>query len=449
MLDIIRERFTESRNRLLAGIILLCVFSAAAFLSIPATAESGNYGFSFGFRERLRQTYIKNGFDLNDEGADDWNFVRVRSQLWGKWNHRAGWEVYAQINNEHRHWFKSTRGYEDRDFEIDELVFENLYISAERIAGSPVSIKAGRQNIMYGEGFLMMDGGPLDGSRTIYFNALRLKAEMEKRFLEFHILYDPAWDRYLPVVNSLQKRLIEREERGAGLYLVDNSLENKKIEGYYFFKSEERDQGGRDDIHTVGARLSGSYSEGGRYAGELAYQFGDMMGEDRGAIGGYIHSEYRFAALMKPQLGLGLIYLSGDNPDTPEFEGWNPLYSRWPKWSDLYIYTMASLGRGVAYWENLASVDISLSLKPNENIGVDASLYYMTAPEEPVIDSGDPSPAVVGGSERGLLSILKFSWDYTDYLSGHLLWERFYPGNYYFDDADPADFLRCQIYFRY
>jgi hypothetical protein len=405
--------------------------------------------FSFGFRERLRQTYIKNGFDLNSDNADDWNFVRVRTQLWGKWRYRKGWEIHAGINNEHRHWFKSTRGYENRDFEINELVLENLYISADRIAGSPVSVKLGRQNIRYGEGFLMMDASPLDGSRTIYFNGIRVKTEMDGRVLEFHSVANPEWDRYLPVVNSLRRNLVERDERGAGIYYVDDALFDGRLESYYFFKSEDTPGDNRDEIHTMGGRVRGEYGEGGIYAAELAFQFGNRAGEKRRAVGGYAHSDYRLMLFMRPVLGAGMIYLSGDDPETAAFEGWNPLYSRWPKWSDLYIYTLASLGRGVAYWENLAAINLKLSLSPSENTAIDATVYYMTAPEAPLVDSSDPAPAVIGGSDRGILSILKFSWSYTEYLSGHLLWERFYPGNYYFDGADPADFLRCQFYFNY
>ncbi|MDZ7860284.1 MAG: alginate export family protein [Candidatus Krumholzibacteriota bacterium] len=426
-------------------IIYVCISSIAVTPSVGFSAQEES-GFRFGFRERLRQTYLKNAFDLDGEGPDDWNFLRVRSQLWGSWRHAEGFKIYAQINNEHRHWLKSTRGYEDEDFEIDELIFENLYVSAERIAGSPFSIIAGRQNIRYGEGFLMMDGGPLDGSRTIYFNALRLKAEMDKRSLEFHILSNPSRDRYLPVVNCLHKNLVDRDETGAGIYYIDNSLEKKQIEGYYFYKSEEKTGGVRDDIHTFGSRLSGKYGDGGAYAAEFALQLGDMSGEDRMAMGGYAHSQYNLPFFMNPYVGAGLIYLSGDDPDTDKFEGWNPIYSRWPKWSELYIYTMASLGRGIAYWENLASADINLGLKPMDNLKIDTSLYYMTAP---ITESSNTSPVIEGGERRGLLSKLKISWNYTDYLSGHLLWERFYPGNYYIEEADQADFLRCELYFKY
>jgi hypothetical protein len=368
----------------------------------------------------------------------------VRSQLWGAWKPAENLKLYARVCNEHRHWFKSTKGLEDEDFEIDELILENLYIAVDRIWGSNISIKAGRQNIMYGEGFLMMDGGPLDGSRTGYFNALRLKAEMGKRYLEFHFISDPSWDKYLPVLNCQYKGLIEKNERGAGIFYTDNSLTKKRIEGYYFYKSEEYTKSDNNNIHTAGGRISGEYSSGGSYAAEFALQLGDNFNHNRTGMGGYAHTSYRFSTYLNPALSAGLIYLSGDNPKTKEYEGWNPLYSRWPKWSDLYIYSLASFERGVAYWENLMAVNIKLSIKPADNIDVDASLYYMKAPQKNL-----PSPTLGTGNNRGLLSNIKLKWNYTDYLSGHLTWEHFIPGDYYLDGADPADFLRCEFSFKY
>ena len=82
------------------------------------------------------------------------------------------WKLYTMLTNEHRHWFKSNKGLENKDFEIHELIFENLYLEGKKLGGSPFGFVVGRQNLFYGEGFICWDGGPLDGSRTAYFNAL-------------------------------------------------------------------------------------------------------------------------------------------------------------------------------------------------------------------------------------------------------------------------------------
>jgi len=456
-------RIDDSRRRP-AKNINRCLFHCAltGFLALvllggwvinSASAEVEKEDFQWGFNERVRQAYIANPFDLSEDDPDDRNYMRVRTRLWGSWAPIEGWKLRIQLNNEHRHWFKSEKGLEDSDFEINELIVENFYLSIDRIAGSPFSVILGRQNIMRGEGFVYMDGGPLDGSRTAYFNGIRLMMEYKKRSLEFHVISNPTWDKYLPVVNNLQNGLIENKETGAGLYYTDESYENKKIEAYYDFKNKEDSKGGspESDIHTLGGRLSGRYGDNLSYAAELAFQAGDMRGADRRGFGGYAHGTWDMPMRWNPSLTAGFIYLSGDDPSTEEYEGWDPLYSRWPKWSDLYIYTLAPEA-GVAYWENLMAPSVKLALNPDERITLETTLYYMLAPrDDPYSAPGMSGPAFLSGDgdTRGALSIIRLNWRYNEYLSGHLLWERLYPGDYYFDGADPADFLRWQIYFSY
>jgi len=412
-----------------------------------ACAAEEPVSFKWGFRERIRQEYLVNAFDMENDSADDRNHLRVRTQLWLSYSPVESLELYAKINNEHRHYFKPDR---DLDFDelIDELILENLYVKLSNIAGTHVSAVIGRQNIIYGEGFLMMDGGPLDGSRTQYMNAVKVTAAFEGRTVEVHALSDPKRDQYLPVVNSRNKDLIEWDESGGGIYYTDTSLPKTKAEGYYFYKRQKHEEAAipASQIHTLGARLSGSPLDWLSYAAEGAYQMGKQIDEyDIAAFGGYLYATAKLPARFAPKLTLGMIYLSGDDPETEEYEGWNPLYSRWPKWSDFYIYALATES-GPAYWQNLSAPFAKLSLKPIEKLELVGTIYMMGAPQE--------SPAwwsdlFATGSDRGALSIVKLNWSWTNYLSGHLLWERFDPGDYYADGSDPAHFLRWEFNFIY
>ncbi|HSG29491.1 MAG TPA: alginate export family protein, partial [Candidatus Krumholzibacterium sp.] len=273
--NIIKAKSRSSRSSII--IMAAGLITATLLGGIARAEENGTPSFKWGFRERIRQAYIVNGFDLDGERADDRNYFRFRSQLWASWIPSDGVKLYLGLNNEHRHWLKSERGYEDEDFEIDELIVENLYVTLDRIGGSGFSVIAGRQNIRYGEGFLMLDGGPLDGSRTAYHNAVRVKRQCEKRSIEVHVLRNPSWDHYMPVINTQYKRLIEWDETGAGVYYIDDSMAGKRLEAYYFYKNEkhEDDLLPESDIHTVGARVTGSFREGMPWAAEFAFQAGD------------------------------------------------------------------------------------------------------------------------------------------------------------------------------
>ena len=420
----------------------LTVLLIAVFARTGGAADEAA-SFRWGFRERVRQEYAMNAFDMENDLADDRNHIRVRTQLWLSYHPVNNLELYAKINNEHRHYFKPDR---DLDFDefIHELIFENLYVKLSNIGGSPVSVVLGRQNIIYGEGFLYMDGGPLDGSRTQYFNAAKVTASFKERTIEAHVLSNQTRDQYLPVVNGQEKDLIEWDEAGGGLYYIDTSVPRTKIEGYYFFKREkdEEDAIPASKIHTFGARLSGSPLDWLSYAAEGAYQVGTRVGEhDISAYGGYVYATAALPAPLEPKLTLGVIYLSGDDQGTEEYEGWNSLYGRWPKWSDLYIYTLVT-EHGVAYWDNLSAPFAMLSLRPMERLELVGTLRLMGAPQE----TPRPGNPIFGtGSDRGLLSIVRLNWSCTDYLSGHLIWNRIDPGDYYAEGSDPAHFLRWEF----
>ena len=52
---------------------------------------------------------------------------------------------------------------------------------------------------LYGEGFLLSDGTPQDGSRTFYFNAARAKWKVDERnTVDFTYITNQFQDRYLP-----------------------------------------------------------------------------------------------------------------------------------------------------------------------------------------------------------------------------------------------------------
>lgn len=407
-----------------------------------ACASEAKSAFDWGYNLRLRQEYLRNVFDFSNDLVDDRNYLRVRSQLWATWTPNATWKAFVMLNNEHRHWFKSAIGLEDEDFEIDEIHFENLYLQASKIGGTPFGFTIGRQNLFWGEGFLSWDGGPLDGSRTAYFNAIVLTAAFEKRRLDLHFISDPARDRYLPVYNYQNRALVERDELGAGLYYTDESFAARKLEAYYLFKDEND---GEQRIHTIGGRGSGRAAGKLSFSAEAALQLGTWNRDlDRLAFGGYLRCSYPILSSPAPvKLVAGSIYLSGHDMDGDRYTGWDPLYSRWPKWSDLYIYTLGG-ERGAAYWTNLLALHAGFTVELGKRMNLDATVYDMRAPESPPF----PTSVFGTGTDRGTLLFVKLNWNLEKYLSGHLQWEALSPGGYY-SAVNTAHFLRWELNLKY
>jgi len=147
---------------------------------------------------------------------------------------------------------------------------------------------------------------------------------------------------------------------------------------------------------------------------------------------------------MKPAIDYGWYYLSGDDPGTDKDEGWNPLWARYPQYSDLYAYAFDADGAG--RWSNVSMPHAGLSISPVKWLKTSAMVAYLFAPEEDGPGDGD---------ERGLLGSIKGEFTIgenllvsKDKLSGHLWLEVLDPGNYY-KVNDTAHFARWQMVYEF
>lgn len=140
-------------------------------------------------------------------------------------------------------------------------------------------------------------------------------------------------------------------------------------------------------------------------------------------------------------VSLGGFYLSGDDPATDKVEGWDPLWSRWPKWSESYIYTLIIENGGkVAYWSNISSLNAAVKVSLSEKVNFKAYYYHLLALENNLSSFCDGS-----GKTRGDLLTLRVDYKIDKNWSGHFLWEKFTPGNFYPDIADGYNFFRFEL----
>lgn len=429
-------KIIRTRRRTGSGSVERRIASAALLVAVSGAAwgEDARGALDWGVRLRVRQEYLANVYDFSDAAGDDHNYIRVRPQIWGSWAPDDHWKLYAMLTNEHRHWLKSNRGLEDRDFEIHELIFESLWIEGKRLGGTPFGFILGRQNLFRGDGFVCWDGGPLDGSRTAYFNAIVFEAELEKRRVETHFISNPERDEYLPVWNDQDQALVEWKETGYGFSIVDESRAETMLEAYFFYKNERDEDGDRPeaDVYTIGGRASGAARGDFSFAAEGAVQLGSSGANDRLSFSGNAWLGY---GRKRAWFAAGGIWLSGDDPGTGRIEGWNPVYARWPKWSELLIYSLIR-ETGPAYWTNMVSGWLGADFKPRDALSLEGRLYLLWAPE-------------TSFARRGVLSTVKLGIRLNGNLAGHLLWESFAPGGYYGNDRDMAHFLRWELQLDY
>jgi hypothetical protein len=400
------------------------------------------------FWERIRQESSDNVASLNDSAADSSAYLRLRTSIIGQWLPGEKWEVNLRLTNENRYYMApKTDPKLKKNYGVNEVFVDQLNVKWKNPGDLPLTLTVGRQDLMLGEGFLIFDGGPLDGSRSAYFNGLRLDYALKnKNTLTFFYVRQPKTDTLLPCLNDVKQPLLEQEEQGIGLYF-SGQVKKTALEAYLFrkdtFASDPLPAGA---LHVVGARISHPFCTKLSLTAEGALQLGKLADKQRTGLGGYFHLDYKstWRFPLPLQLTLGSIYLSGDDPATERYEGWDPAFSRWPKWSDSFIYLQAKESR-VANWSNFISLYGGIVFEPLEKVKLNLTLHRLGAVEN------TPATALLSGSgkNRGTLFIAKITYELSKNLAGHFIWESFKPGNHYFAGANSYTWIRFEIFFRY
>lgn len=399
--------------------------------------------FKISFMERFRIETWDNAVTLSSAANGGTSYDRNRTNLMGQWFPTEHFEAALMLTNEYRYYFAPT----NKNFNFNEIFFDQLYVKYTDGFGA---ITLGRQNIMLGEGFIVMDGSPLDGSRSAYFNAGRFDWSIDKvKKLTAFVSYVPTLDNVLPVINDQDQQLLEQPEYGAGLYFA-GLFGNLNLQPYYIYKYIDKTDTHPliSNIHTLGARVISPVAEQFTVTGEGAYQFGNAGNNSRSAYGGYAYCDFdtKLNKSYAPDVcTVGGIYLSGDDPATKTVEGWDPVFSRWPKWSESYIYTLIKeYGGKVAYWSNFASIFGKLKFTLMSDLSLNIDYHHMFAPQKALAGSYPGGT----GNTRGDLIIAKLIFKINDNISGHILWENFTPGNYYFDGANRYNWARVEFLFK-
>lgn len=419
-------------------IIPLAAMLLPAFL--PAQGPAPRWQLIF--VERFRFEAWDNAVSLDDTAGDATAYTRNRTTLGLRWTAAENLEVLGKVTNEFRVYLAP----KDRAFNIHELFADNLYVKWTVSGRLPFTITAGRQDMTFGEGFVIADGTPSDGSRSYYFNALRLDADVRPghRLTAFAHATDTT-EKTLPVINDRGQGLAEQPERALGLY-YSGSFGKAQADAYLIRKCTSATDlwplAAR--IDTVGARVQTPLAGRLSLTAEGARQGGRHGQAGRAAFGGLIHVDYDLGGDLPvlKRATVGGINLSGDKPGTDKMEGWDPLFSRWPKWSDSYIYTFTRESRP-SYWSNLTSIYGSLALDLGSRADGALTVHCLGAVET------QPGEFPGGtGRRRGTLLAGRLSYEISKHLSGRVIWEHFLPGDFYFPGASRFHWLQFEMIFR-
>ena len=428
-------------------------------------------GVTMGLDLRLREVYARNIFSLNEDfgGDGNWNnyhWQRYRTRLSTKWaidedidfNTRLVWEFWGHCAPDD----SFSEFLSEKSYDFDEAIFDHMNIQFRNAFDMPLTLTVGRQDIILGTGWLVLDGTPADGSRTIFFDAVRATydlSETSKVDLIYIQQYDDEAKWLKPfnhgVVDDRRHLTQLSDERAVIVYWHNKRNDAHNNELYYIYKNEEASDWGAEykgrgydaDIHTIGTRFFGQLDENWSYSAEIAKQWGDREGASLQALGGNSKLAYAFNNDSKNEIHFGYEYLSGDDPDTSADEEFDSLWGDWPqsqRGGDLQSYMWTFEGE-LGQVTNLHRFGIGHSFKPAKDwtLATDYNLYWADENSETTNTGLAFSDS---GKFRGHMLTGLLTYQCCKNFRTQFLVDYFIPGGYYDEPSqDDALFARVNV----
>ena len=411
-----------------------------------------------GLEFRFREHYGYNWTGLNDDemykstwSNNDFHFERYRTRWWTKIKADEKTAINTRFTWEFRTYDEPPS--KDQHTDFDEIIMDNFNLAMRNFLGMPATAIIGRQDMVLGQGWLVADGTPLDGSRTFYFDAARFTFDAsEKTKLDLiYINQHPNSDWWLKPINDRNKYVTQEQEQGGILYLTDKSFGSTQLEGYFMYKNNNPLDGPafnfpsagiskfskKAEIYTFGGAASAPIWGNWNYRIEGAVQTGDSASpstlltandetETLRAFGGKGNLEYSFKDTLDNKVHVIYEYLSGDDPHTSRVESFNPLWAQWPQWSELYQPYVTQLEDNLV--SNMHRVALGHKMKPNAQWEILTDYHLLWAAENTFEGNAKFTD---NGSFRGQLITCWARYNFTKQLKGNLVGEYFMPGDYY------------------
>ncbi len=426
-------------------------------------------GLEMGLDLRLREVYARNILTVSDSMEGDKHYQRIRTRWSTKWhldedttfNTRLVWEFWNHCDPAGG--WNSLFGQRSTDF--DEAIFDHMNIQFRNAFDLPLTITVGRQDIILGTGWLVLDGTPADGSRTIFFDAVRGTYQLSDS-TKLDMIYIQQYDdeaKWLKPFNHgavRDRRHVtqNQDEKGVILYLTQKLSDMTSVDAYYMFKKDKHSRWARhygrpgDDQETnvIGGRLFGNLDDNWSYSAEGAYQFGRFRPNggnfvDHRAFGTNNKLQYSFHDKLSNEIHIGYEYLSGDDNGTGKNEQFNTMWGDWPQYQrggDLQSYIWTREGN-LGEVSNLHRLGVGHSFKPHEEwtMATDYNLLWADENSESATAGYSNSGKFRGHMLTGLLTYQCCKNFRTQFLVDY-----FIPGNYYESPAgDDAYFARINM----
>ncbi len=468
---------------------------------------------SWGGNLRFRNEYFNNGLSLTTDPkvsglfgpVHEQDYFRFRGRVWGSYKPTEDLSLNVRLAAEPREFMKAPTfdtffggaPFNQRGMQSRYGILDTLNIQWKKPLDLPVTVTLGRQDVFLGDGWLVGDGTPNDGSFTFFVDAARLTVDLKDQHTTIDAIGLAEFaraDAWLPTIGQSTTAgsypeplsLTDQNEKGAILWVANKSIPAANFDGYFIYKHDTRINdspsllfGDNANIYTVGGRVSGVLQDHWKYSAEGAYQFGQKQDNflnvnganpllaagaqttgfrDISAFGVNSKLTYLLKDNLNTQVGLSYEFLSGDDPNSKNDEMFDVLWGRWPRWSEMYnIYSYVQETR-VGQTANLHRIGPTVTLDPIKDMNLSASYFVLLANQAVATRSEYLAGPALGlpigalghpfSNDNGIFrghyfqAVLKYK--FSQHLSGHLWGEVVLPGDYY-TSRDMMTFLRAEI----
>lgn len=416
-------------------VVLIAVSPAFAGDPLPSIPSPVKSSIVFGIEDQTRFEYRDNNFDFNNRldtvNDDAWLLNRFRLGVQVKPVEWLTFYTQAQDSREYdsnRADIPGRLGAEgDNPFDLRQA-----WIEIGDGKSSPLTLKAGRQVLLYGDQRLI---GPLEWnnlSRT--FDAAKVRWTGEGG------LWVDAFVSSVVVADRYGFDESDWDSSLSGVYAHLPTFEIQDTEWYaLYFDDTNRN----DHFVTLGTHWKSVPGKLGPwdYESELVAQSGTAAGQDLQAFASYVEGGYTFEAPWQPRLGLEYSYGSGDGNPGDGING---------SFQNLFPTNHPHYGFMDAFsWSNLHDVALHLSAKPAEKLttSLDLHLFWLDdtadtwrrANATTIVRPASPGADSFAGSEIDVLASYLVSKNFT-LTAGYT---HFFAGTYLSDTgaSSDADFL--------
>jgi hypothetical protein len=329
--------------------ILLSVFAAAITAAWVAPSMAADVTLSGQYR--LRGEYRSNPTFAADEPSQTFYGQRVRLTA----NAKATDDTSVKITlQDTRTWGATDRTTDNGDNTID---LHESYLNVDKLLGTPVTLKVGRQELVYGDQRLLgainwsNNGQSFDALKVIYGQEMFNLDVFTAKLVENTTGSDDT-DLY-------------------GAYATLKNIPNNTLDLYVL---NERNNATGMNIYAIGARLKGAVA-GVDYSLEVPFETGENSATvDRSGFAFAGTVSYLIPNTPKLRVGAEVDYGSGDDGSDPASD--DSFYGFYPTNHDKFGYSDV-----VTSWSNLTAFSLNASAEPNDKLKVYGAYWSFTKTE--------------------------------------------------------------------